>query len=136
MNQSLKYLSSAIISWVLALNLLMLFRFAGHSNFDVDWKLELIGATTSAIGLGVIFSIIDIYISKTKIRQKSFAFIVLIKSFVFLLAVLSAIILTVFIVELVREKISIYSYINRLGIAFASKQTLVYIFYSFNQRWM
>jgi len=130
MNPSLKYILYAIISWVIALNLLMLFRFAGLKNIAVEWKLELIGATTSAVVLGVIFSIVDIYIGKTKIRQKSFAFIILTKSLVFLLAILSAIILTIFTVELIRGKPSIDRYINDLIQAFSSQQTLVYIFYS------
>lgn len=108
----------------------MIFRFAGHHNFNVDWKLELIGATTSAIALGVVFSIVDIFINKTRIRQKSFGFILLVKSFIFSLAIISAIILTVFIVESVKGRFSIYGYFYELVDAFSSIQTLIYIFYS------
>ena len=130
MNPSLKYILYAIFSWILALNFLMLIRFAGHSTFDVNWKLELIGATTSAIALGVIFSLIDIIISKTKIRQRPFLFIVFIKSTVFFIAIIAAILLTVVIVGVVRGDITYDLYIIRITNAFSSQQTLIYIFYS------
>jgi adenylate cyclase len=115
---------------VIALDLLMLFRFLGHKEIDFEWQLELTGATTSGVVLGVIFSVIDIYINKTKIRQKSFTFIVLLKSLVFLLAVLSAIIITVLTVELIRGYKSIDIVIIRLINAFSSTETILYIFYA------
>jgi adenylate cyclase len=130
MKHSLKYILYAIISWVIALNLLMLFHYFGHNEIDVEWKIELIGATISAVVLGLIFSIIDIYINKTNLRQKSFVFIVLLKSLVFLLAILSAIIATVFCVDLIRGDTSIDSGINLLLDAISSKETLLYIFYT------
>ena len=130
MKPSLKNILYAIISWVMALNLLMLFHYFGHNEIDVPWKIELTGATTSGVVLGVIFSIIDIYINKTKIRQKSFAFIVLLKSLVFFLAILSAIIITIFTVELIRGNASIDGFIIALLRAFSSKETILYIFYT------
>ena len=68
MKQSLNHILYAIISWVIALNLLMLFHYIGHHEIDVEWKIELFGASISGDVLGVIFSIIDISINKTKIR--------------------------------------------------------------------
>ena len=129
MKPSFKNMLYAIISWVIALNLLMLFRFIGHNTIDVEWKLELIGATTSGVVLGVVFSIIDIYLNKTKIRQKSFAFIVFVKSLVFLLAIIFAIIITVVTVDLIKGNplidISIYATFKEL-----SNETILYIFYA------
>lgn len=130
MKSTFKYILYAVISWVLALNLLMLFRYFGHSEFDPNWKLELIGATTSGIVVGVIFSLIDIYINQTKIRQRSFGFIVLVKSFVFLLAIFSAIIVTIFMVEVIKGGTSLNIAIAVLFKALISKETILYSFYA------
>lgn len=130
MKPSLKHILYSIIGWVLAINLLMLIRYFAHNEIDVLWKIELSGATTSGVVLGVFFSIIDIYINRTKIRQKSFAFIVLLKSLVFFFAILSAIILTIFIVELIKGNASIDSFIISLLNAFSSKETMLYVFYT------
>jgi len=113
----------------MALNLLMLFRFFGHNTIDVEWKIELAGATTSGVVLGIFFSIIDIYINKTKIRQKSFAFVVFVKSLVFLLAVLCAIIITVATVDSIRG--IPLNYINSHAIfKKLSNETILYIVYA------
>ena len=130
MKHTFKYILLSIFSWVIALDLLMLFRFGGQNSIKVEWKLELIGATTSGVVLGTIFSIIDICINKTKIRQKPFTFIVLIKSLVFLIAIIFAIVITVFTVQIIVESNSYGGFINELSKAFSSEQTLIYIFYS------
>jgi len=130
MRPSVKNIFFAIISWVIALNLLMLFRFFGLESIDTVWKNHLLGATTSGIVFGVIFTVIDIYISKTKIRLKSFVFIIFVKSLVFLLASLCTIVITVFITELIKGVASFHSLLNILLDVFSSMQTLVYICYT------
>ena len=130
MISNFKYILYAIVSWVIALNLLMLFRFFGHSEFVPNWKLELIGATTSGIVVGVIFSLIDNYVNQTKIKLKSFGFNVAIKSLVFFVSIMFAITVTVFTVEFIKGNASIQKAIAALFKAFISKETILYTFYA------
>ena len=126
----MKKILISIISWVGAFNLLMIFRYFDQGLPTKIFQTHLLGATTSGIVVGIIFSLVDSYFDQDRVRRKSFTYIVVVKSLVFIAAILLAIVATVTTVTIVGGDFTLDHLLYVLGDAFTSTIVLVYTLFT------
>jgi len=125
----IKNLLFSILSWVIAFNLIIFFRNYGQPG-ELHWPNMIIGANTAAIVVAIIFSLVDTYHDKLRVKRKTFLQVIVVKNLVFILAVFIAIVVAVFTIEFYSGNFSFSGITDSLSHAFTSPDTLVYILYA------
>lgn len=125
----IKKLLFSILSWVIAFNLIIFFRNHGQPG-ELHWPNMIIGANTAAIVVGIMFSLVDTYHDKLRVKRISFLKVIAVKSLVFMLAVFIAIVVAVFTIDFYLGNFRFSVVTDSMSDAFTSPDTLVYILYA------
>ena len=67
----IKNLLFSILSWVIAFNLIIFFRNYGQPG-ELHWPNMIISANASAIVVAIIFSLVDTYHDKLRVKPQNF----------------------------------------------------------------
>lgn len=80
-----------VIFWIIAAYLFITVRLLGLAEYErirvvspIRYSLTIIQATVAAILIGIILGLVDVFLSRSQIRKRSFGFLVLVKGAVYI----------------------------------------------------